>query len=320
MEKLALSLLHMTQRLRRYFEAHLVKVITDQPIKQILSKVEASGKLAKYVMELGAYNITFEPRNAVKGHVLADFISKTPNGEPTESYFRTPEVVPEKDDTEAWTLFTDGASSLKGFRARLVLIGPSGIEYTYALHLTFFSTNNEAEYEALLADLRIARRMKVQSLKAKVDFKLVASQINGSYVASNDSMMKYLAKAKEYIACLKSFFIRNILRNQNQKDDEMLVEGLNERFIDAKEINAFVKEEGDNWMTPIIKCLEEGIWPKERNEALCLRVKIHQYVMEEGVLFKKSYLMPMLRCVGPLQANYVIREIHMGACGMHPGP
>ncbi|GKC98402.1 reverse transcriptase domain-containing protein [Tanacetum coccineum] len=173
MEKLALSLLHMTQRLRRYFEAHPVKVITDQPIKQILSKVEASGKLAKYVMELGAYNITFEPRNAVKGHVLADFISKTPN---------------------------DGASSLKGFRARLVLIDPSGIEYTYALHLTFFSTNNEAEYEALLADLRIARRMKVQSLKAKVDFKLVASQINGSYIASNDSMMKYLAKAKEYIA------------------------------------------------------------------------------------------------------------------------
>ncbi|GKB05807.1 reverse transcriptase domain-containing protein [Tanacetum coccineum] len=55
MEKLALSLHHMTHRLRRYFEAHPVKVITDQPIKQILSKIEASGKLAKYVVELGAY-------------------------------------------------------------------------------------------------------------------------------------------------------------------------------------------------------------------------------------------------------------------------
>ncbi|GKE14825.1 reverse transcriptase domain-containing protein [Tanacetum coccineum] len=54
-EKLALSLHHMNRRLRRYFEAHPVKVITDQPIKQILSKIEASVKLAKYVMELGAY-------------------------------------------------------------------------------------------------------------------------------------------------------------------------------------------------------------------------------------------------------------------------
>ncbi|GJR20141.1 reverse transcriptase domain-containing protein [Tanacetum coccineum] len=61
-------------------------------------------------------------------------------------------------------------------------------------------------------------------------------------------------------------------------------------------------------MTPIIKCLEEGIWPADENEARTLRMKISQYVMEEGVLFKKSYLAPMLRCVGQLQANYIIRE------------
>ncbi|GJW01119.1 reverse transcriptase domain-containing protein [Tanacetum coccineum] len=42
--------------------------------------------------------------------------------------------------------------------------------------------------------------------------------------------------------------------------------------------------------------------------------------MKSGVLFKKGYLVPMLRCVVPLQANYVIREIHMGSCGLHVGP
>nr|GEU37696.1 reverse transcriptase domain-containing protein [Tanacetum cinerariifolium] len=51
-----------------------------------------------------------------------------------------------------------------------------------------------------------------------------------------------------------------------------------------------------------------------------LRAKIGQYTMESEVLFKKGYLVPMLRCVGPLQVNYVIREIHMGSCGMHVGP
>ncbi|GKD59022.1 reverse transcriptase domain-containing protein [Tanacetum coccineum] len=67
MEKLALSLLYMSQRLRRCFEGYPIKVITDQPIKKILNKAQASGKLAKYSIELGAYNITYEPRNAIKG-------------------------------------------------------------------------------------------------------------------------------------------------------------------------------------------------------------------------------------------------------------
>ncbi|GJT13295.1 hypothetical protein Tco_0860337 [Tanacetum coccineum] len=69
-----------------------------------------------------------------------------------------------------------------------------------------------------------------------------------------------------------------------------------------------MEEEEDNWMTPIIKCLEGEIWPTDKNEASALRMKISQYVMKEGVLFKKSYLSPMLRCVRPLQANYIIRE------------
>nr|GEZ49462.1 putative reverse transcriptase domain, ribonuclease H-like domain protein [Tanacetum cinerariifolium] len=87
---------------------------------------------------------------------------------------------------EKWTLFTDGASSLKGAGAGLVLIDPTETEYTYAIRLNFTSTNNEAEYEALLARLRIARKMKVPTLKVKVDFKLVAFQMNGEFVASSD--------------------------------------------------------------------------------------------------------------------------------------
>ncbi|GJS76731.1 reverse transcriptase domain-containing protein [Tanacetum coccineum] len=335
MEKLALSLIHTTRRLRRYFEAYPVKVIIDQLIKSILNNTETLGKLVKYAVKLGAYNITFIPRNAVKGQVLADFLSEAPEGEEEELYFRMLEVPLEKDDTESWTLFTDGASGPKGSGASLVLIGPSGIEYTYALRLTFPNTNNEAEYEALLAGLRIARQMNISNIEVKVDSKLVASQINGNYEASKDSMIKYLAKVKEYASGFKSFSIQNIPRNMNQKANvlsklalvefshltkEVLVEVLEERSTEGQEIHSIVEEEGDNWMTPIKRYLEEGTWPKDKNEARCLRAKISQYTMESGVLFKKGYLMPMLRYVGPLQANYIIREIHMGSCGMHIGP
>nr|GEV05671.1 hypothetical protein [Tanacetum cinerariifolium] len=175
MEKLALSLIHMTRRLRRYFKAYPVKVITDQPIKNILNNTETFGKLAKYDVELGAYNITFIPRNVVKGQVLADFLSKAPEGEKEELYFRTPEVPLEEDDTDSWIVYTDGASSPKGSGEGLVLIGPSGIEYTYALRFTFPSTNNEAKYEALLAGLRIARQMSISNIEVKVDSKIVES-------------------------------------------------------------------------------------------------------------------------------------------------
>nr|GEU48591.1 reverse transcriptase domain-containing protein [Tanacetum cinerariifolium] len=80
LEKIALALLHTSRRLRRYFEAHPITVITDQPIKQILNKAEAFGRLAKYSVELGAYNITYEPRSAIKGQILANFINEVPVG------------------------------------------------------------------------------------------------------------------------------------------------------------------------------------------------------------------------------------------------
>ncbi|GJU66245.1 reverse transcriptase domain-containing protein [Tanacetum coccineum] len=101
---------------------------------------------------------------------------------------------------------------------------------------------------------------------------------------------------------------------------EILVKVLSERSTEVQEVQTIVEEEGKNWMTPITKFLEEGIVSSNKNEARALRAKIGQYTMESGVLFKKGYLIPMLRCVGPLQANYVIREIHMGSCGMHVGP
>nr|GEZ29912.1 putative reverse transcriptase domain, ribonuclease H-like domain protein [Tanacetum cinerariifolium] len=155
-----LSLLHMYRRLRMYFKAHPIKVITDQPLKQILSKAQASRKLAKYSVELGAYNIAYEPRHAIKGQVLVEFLSKALVGTPPKDFFCLPTQVQSKVDVERWTIFTDKASNSKGFDVDLVLISPSGIEFTYALRLNFTSKNNEAGYEALLVGLRLAEKMK----------------------------------------------------------------------------------------------------------------------------------------------------------------
>ncbi|GJT86912.1 reverse transcriptase domain-containing protein [Tanacetum coccineum] len=174
--------------------------------------------------------------------------------------------------------------------------------------------------------------MKLNALKVKVDSKLVAYQMNGEFMASSEGMEKYLTTTKEHATLFKRFLIENIPRNQNQKADvlrklasftfnhltkEILVQVLNTKFVDTQEVKTIMEEEEDNWMTPIIKCLKGGIRPTYKNKARALRTKISQYVIEEGVLFNKSYLSPMLRCVGPLQENYIIRELHEGACRMH---
>ncbi|GKA40979.1 reverse transcriptase domain-containing protein [Tanacetum coccineum] len=74
MEKLVLALLSASRRLKRYFQAHTIVVITDQPIKKLLSNSEISGRMLKWKFELEGYDIQYRPRASIKGHILADFI------------------------------------------------------------------------------------------------------------------------------------------------------------------------------------------------------------------------------------------------------
>ncbi|GJV18519.1 hypothetical protein Tco_1367539 [Tanacetum coccineum] len=95
------------------------------------------------------------------------------------------------------------------------------------------------------------------------------------------------------------------------------VEELKEKSINAAEVLAVVEEEGDTWMTPIFKYLSDGTLPAKGKKARAVKRKSWRFSIINGILYKKSFLGPWLRCVGPLQANYVLREIHKGSCSMH---
>ncbi|GJY10583.1 reverse transcriptase domain-containing protein [Tanacetum coccineum] len=330
MEKLVLALLSASKRLKRYFQAHTVVVITNQPIKQLLSSSEISGRMLKWKFELEGYDIQYRPRTAIKGQILADFIVERPEEESPDELMAEPEVLP-----EPWTLFTDGSSCVDGSGAGLILTNPEGAEFTYAMRFRFEATNNEAEYEALIAGLRIAEQMGVKNLQANVDSRLVANQVNGSYIAKESGMVQYLNKVKTLAKSFKEFSIKQIPRSENKKADalskiastsfahlnkQVLVEELKEKSINEKEILDVVEEEGNTWMTPISEYLTKEILPEDRKKARAVRRKAARYAMINGTLYKKSFLGPWLRCVGPLQANYVLREIHEGSCSMHSGP
>ncbi|GKB67659.1 reverse transcriptase domain-containing protein [Tanacetum coccineum] len=101
---------------------------------------------------------------------------------------------------------------------------------------------------------------------------------------------------------------------------QVLIEELIEKSIDEKEVLTVVEEEGSTWMTPIYEYLTKEILPEEKRKARAIHRKADRYNVTNETLYKRSFLEPWLRCVGPLQANYVLREIHEGSCNMHAGP
>ncbi|GJT91874.1 reverse transcriptase domain-containing protein [Tanacetum coccineum] len=202
--------------------------------------------MLKWKFELEGYDIQYRPRTAIKGQILADFIVERPKkGSPNELMAEL-EVLP-----EPWTLFTDGSSCVDGSRAGLILTNPEGAEFTYVMRFRFEATNNEAEYEALIAGLRIAEQMGVKNLQAHVDSRHVANQVNGSYIAKEIGMVQYLNKVKTLTKSFKEFSIKQIPRSENKKVDalskiastsfahlskQVLVEELKEKSINEKEI------------------------------------------------------------------------------------
>nr|GEW11036.1 reverse transcriptase domain-containing protein [Tanacetum cinerariifolium] len=259
---------------------------------------------------LALHDIQYRPRTSVKGQILADFIMECPED-------GTPDTPMEdrKELLDLWILFTDGASCVDGSGAGLIIMNPDRMEFTYALRFRFNATNNEAEYEALIAGLRIASQMGIQNLQANVDLKLVANQVNGIYIAKESSMQIPRGENKKADALSK---ITSTSFAHLSK--QVLVEELGEKAIEEKEILAVVEEEGHTWMTPFYEYLTEGVLPEEKKKARTVRRKAGRYAVTSKVLYKKSFLGPWLRCVGPLQANYVLREIHEGSCSMHAGP
>ncbi|GJV99326.1 reverse transcriptase domain-containing protein [Tanacetum coccineum] len=241
-------------------------------------------------------------RTSVKGQILADFLVE-----------KLDENLPETPATdipqEPWTLFTDGSSCIDGSCAGLILTSPEGMEFTYALRFQFTASNNEAEYEALIAGLRITAQVGVRYVCVSVDSKLVANQVLGAYVAKEQNMTKYLEKVKSLVSGFTSFYISQVPRSKNKKADalskiastsfahlskQVLVEILKEKSIHEKEVATVVEEEGTTWMTPIIEYLKDGTLPGDRKEASKLRIKARRYELLEGILYKRSFLKPWL--------------------------
>ena len=74
-EKLAFALITASKKLRHYFQAHVINIMTDHPLKKAMNKLEAAGRLIQWTVELSEFDIKYQPRHAIKAQALADFIT-----------------------------------------------------------------------------------------------------------------------------------------------------------------------------------------------------------------------------------------------------
>ncbi|KAM1159864.1 hypothetical protein ACFX19_033555 [Malus domestica] len=200
-EKLALALVMSARKLRPYFQAHAIIVLTNHPLRQILQSPDTSGRMIKWTIALGEFDISYQLKPAEKGQAVADFIADFTYPVDIAS---TPEAIASlpseaqkiESTTPIWSLYVDGSSNQQGCGAGLVLTTPDKVAIKYALRFKFKASNNEAEYEALLAGLCLAKHLGVKQIDIFSDSQLVVNQVTNNFDAKDSSMAAYLVQTR----------------------------------------------------------------------------------------------------------------------------
>ena len=159
----------------------------------------------KWAIELSKFDIVYKTKTAIKGQVLADFVMEFTSAEPTEDTQTT-------TDLPIWRLSVDGAANAQGSGVRLIPTSLEGIDIEYALRFGFQASNNEAEYEAIIAGLNLAHSMEVDQLEVCSDSQLVVRQIEDTYEAKGEKMILYLKKVRELLKKFMLVQVRHIPR------------------------------------------------------------------------------------------------------------
>ncbi|XP_012858055.1 PREDICTED: uncharacterized protein LOC105977295 [Erythranthe guttata] len=319
MEKLALALINAARKLRPYFQSHQVVVLTNYPLKQILRSPETSGRLAKWAIELSEYGVEFKPRPAIKAQILADFLVEMT-------------TVEESTSLPTWSVSVDGSSTTTGGGAGIVLTNPDGDEFEYAQRFEFTASNNVAEYEALIAGIRLALAAGARKLLIQSDSQLVVNQVLGAYEAKEDTMAKYLALAHTLLSKFESYEIRQVPRSNNIHADKLARLGSSMASIGSRKVTLltspqpeitsptevqYTEEDEPCWFTPILKYLKKGELPAESTEARKLKTRAARFVIVGEELYKRGFSFPYLKCLDPTTADYALREVHEGICANH---
>jgi ribonuclease HI len=210
-QKLLYVVVLVRRKLRHYFEAHSVTVVSSFPLGEIIRNPDAAGRIAKWSVELMGETLTYAPRKAIKSQILADFVAEW-----TDTRLPPPQI-----QAECWTLYFDGSVMKTGAGAGLLFVSPLGEHMRYAMRLHFPASNNMAEYEVLLCSLKIVIEIGIKRLDVRGDSQLVINQVMKNASCHDDKMEAYCKAVRALEDKFYGIELNHMPRRYNEEVDEL---------------------------------------------------------------------------------------------------
>jgi ribonuclease HI len=210
-QKLLYTVVLTRRKLRHYFEAHPVTVVSSFPLGEIIRNPDAAGRIAKWSVELMGETLAYAPCKAIKSQILADFITEW-----TDTQLPPPQI-----QAECWTLNFNGSVMKTGAGASLLFISPLGEDMRYAVRLHFPASNNMAEYEALLCGLRIAIETGIKRLDVRGDSQFVIDQVMKNASCHDDKMEAYCNAVRALEDRFYDIELNHVPRRYNEEANEL---------------------------------------------------------------------------------------------------
>jgi ribonuclease HI len=342
-------------KLRHYFEAHSVTVVSSFPLGEIIRNPDAAGRIAKWSVELMGETLAYAPRKAIKSQILADFVAEW-----TDTQLSPPQI-----QAECWTLYFDGSVMKTGAGAGLLFVSPLGEHMRYAVRLHFPASNNMAKYEALLCSRRIAIEMGIKRLDMRGDSQLVIDQVMKNVSCDDDKMEAYCKVVRALEDKFYGIELNHVPRRYNEEADDLakiasgritvppnvfardvaqpsvnlepcpssheepsgapssptgayvlsLLEGYGADEAEAMDTEP-APSEGD-WRDKYIAWMDRGELPSDRSEARRITRMAKSFTLVDGELYKRAMSGILQRCVPIPQGRELLRDIHAGVCGHH---
>ena len=235
-------------------------------------------------------------------------------------------------DLPIWKLFVDGATNAQGSGASLILTFPEGIDIEYALRFGFQASNNEVEYEAVIASLSLTHSLEIDQLEVCSDSQLVVRQIEDTYEAKSGRMILYLIKVRDLLKKFVLVQVRHIPKAENSRANALAkletaseedlsrstpVEYLVEPSIDLCDVKVAQVGSEPSWMESIWDYIIDRRLPDDPKEAAKIRTRSARFTNHKGSLYKRGFFTPIPKCIAGKDIEYVLREVHEGICGNH---
>ncbi|XP_060200376.1 uncharacterized protein LOC132628627 [Lycium barbarum] len=342
-EKLCLALVFSIQKLKHYFQAHSVNLISRvNPIKFVMSKPVLSDRLARWYIQFQQFEITYIPQKAVKGQALADFLADHPIPDDWELTDELPDEDAMVVEIQSpWKMYFDGAAQRDGAGAGVVFVTPQGEVLPYSFTLTQHCSKNVAEYQALILGLEMAIDMKQLQLQVFGDSQLVINQLLGSYEVKKPELLPYHGYAQKLIEWLGDVTLQHVPRRENKKADALAALASALTLPDQTQVTICQKwvvppsneDEGaeselehlvavseatkEDWRQPIIDYLSYGILPEDSRKRTEIRRCAPRFLYYKDTLYRRSFEGILLRCLGEDEAVQALQEAHSGVCGSH---